>query len=149
MKTLLVLVLSHAVLISTASAKDVDHIGILKRTKVSTLEKGMPNKPFQKWIVDTFKRTDMAWEVNDCGEGGDGRASPVCAEVSIPQKNGYSLHISVITGDLDQKSVGKPELMQIYFYKSEGSIDSKPVRSLAEAVKMYGTDFKAEKGNSR
>ena len=147
MKYLIVFILLQVFFVSIVQANNVDFVRILKMTRVSTLEKGLPNKSFQKWVKDTFKRDDTVWEVNDCGEGGDGISHPFCAEVQIPQQNGYSLNIMVVTGDSKGRKIDKPEIFQIYFYKGENykTIDVKIVKSLSEAVQIYRTELKPEK----
>lgn len=146
MKYLFVFSLLQVFFVPTV-ANNVDFVRILKMTKVSTLEKGLPNISFQKWVKDTFKRNDAVWEVNDCGEGGDGRSHPICAEVQIPQQNGYSLNIMVVVADSKGRKVAKPEIFQIYFYKGENykTFDVKDVKSLSEAVQIYRTELKLKK----
>ena len=129
---------------SFARNQGSEFIDALKKTKASSLEKGLPDKVIPEWIENTFINGKKAiWEVNDCGEGGDGRSAPVCVEVKIPQQNEYYLHINVMVGDIDRQIEGNPELWMVYFYKSEGykTIDVIDVQTISEAIQMYKTDL--------
>lgn len=118
-----------------------------QKSNASILEEGLPNIAVPQWVENTFQYGAKAtWEVNDCGEGGDGRVSPVCVEVKIPQQNGYYLHISSIVGDIEGKKTAKPQLWMVYFFKSENykAIDIKNVKTIAEAIQLYKTDLSAK-----
>lgn len=88
----------------------------------------------------------VTWEVNDCGEGGEGRAAPVCVDIKIPQQNGYYLHISTIAGDTAGQKIANPHLMMVYFHKSEGykTLDLINVKTIAEAIQLYRTNLGAK-----
>ena len=150
MKSLAVLVIvffSTVLSCPIAQSQDSKLIDTLKNTKASMLEKGLPNKAFELWIKDTFAGNGekVSWEVNDCGEGGDGRSAPACVEAKIPQSDGYSLRISALVEDRDGRAVKDPQLYMVYFYKGEGykAIDVITAKSIADAVRMYKTDLKA------
>jgi hypothetical protein len=98
-------------------------------------------------LEKTFQYGGKAtWEVNDCGEGGDGRSAPVCVEIIIPQQNGYNLHISTIVGDTAGQKVSKPQVMMVYFHKAEGykTLDVIRVKTIAEAIQLYKTNLGAK-----
>jgi hypothetical protein len=122
--------------------KDSEFIDTVKNTKASTLEKGLPDIAIPQWIENTFQYTGkVTWEVNDCGEGGDGRAAPVCVEMIIPQQDGYYLHISSVVGDTTGQKIVEPHVMMVYFHKPEGykTLDLINVKTIAEAIQLYKT----------
>jgi len=124
------------------SASDADAIDFVKSIQVSKLEKGLPDTPYQEWINTTFKSNQVVWEVNDCGEGGDGKVIvPSCVEVQILQNNGHWLHISTVLGISGKNIITDVSLWMIYFYKSEGhkTIDVKQIQTITEAVKLFKT----------
>lgn len=144
---LTVLVLGLFATASIAGIPDAEFIDVIKKSNASILEEGLPNIAVPQWVENTFQYGAKAtWEVNDCGEGGDGRVSPVCVEVKIPQQNGYYLHISSIVGDIEGKKTAKPQLWMVYFFKSENykAIDIKNVKTIAEAIQLYKTDLSAK-----
>ena len=123
---------------SIAEVKDSEFIDAVQKSKASALEQGLPDVPILQWINDTFKHGENAiWEVNDCGEGGDGREAPACVEFKIPQQNGYYLHISSVVGGTNAQVITKPHLWMVYFYKAEGYkvID---VINIKTIVKQFG-----------
>lgn len=130
---------------SATQIEDSEFIDIIKKTKAASLEHGLPDKTISLWIESTFRNSGKTkWEVNDCGEGGDGRSSPICVEIQIPQQDGYYLHICSIVGDISGQVIGRPHLRMVYFLKSEGFkiIDVINVKSISEAIQMYKTDLK-------
>ena len=133
---------------SIAQIQDSEFIDTVKTTNASVLEKGLPNIVIPQWLENTFQYGKNAtWEVNDCGEGGDERTAPVCVEIKVPQQNGYYLHISSIVGDTAGQKIAKPQLMMVYFYKSDGykTLDVINVKTIAEAIQLYKTNLGAKK----
>lgn len=131
-------------LTSFARLSDPDFIDVIKKSSAGTLEKGLPDIAIPEWLEKTFLHGEKTtWEVNDCGEGGDGRSAPVCVEMIIPQQNGYKLHISTVVGDTAGQKVTKPQIMMIYFHKAEGykTIDLINVKTISEAIRLYKTDL--------
>ncbi|KAF0145869.1 MAG: hypothetical protein FD156_547 [Nitrospirae bacterium] len=129
---------------SIAQIQDSDYINIVKKTKAGVLEKGLPDIVIPQWLENTFTCGGKAtWEVNDCGEGGDGRTAPACVESIIPQQNGYYLHISIIVADTTGQKIAKPQTMMIYFRKPDGykTLDLINVKTISEAIRLYKTDL--------
>jgi hypothetical protein len=132
---------------SGARIADPGFIDAAKNVKAAALEKGLPDIGLPLRLKQAFEQGGKAvWEVNDCGEGGDGRTAPICAEAVIPQQKGYQLHLSVVVGNTEGKKIDKPQIMMIYFIKSEGykTVDLVRVKTLAEAVRLYKTDLSAK-----
>ena len=134
---------------SVAAVKDSEFIDAVQKANASTLEKGLPDISILQWVKNTFEHGENAtWEVNDCGEGGDGREAPACVEFIIPQWNGYYLHISSMVGGITtQQVVTKPHLWMVYFYKAEGYkvLDVININTIAEAIRLYKSNLSARK----
>ena len=147
MRLLQSLVLSLLFLLPTSSfarLSDSDFIDMIKKSRAATLERGLPDIVIPVWLEKTFQYGGRTtWEVNDCGEGGDGRSAPVCVEMIIPQQNGYELHISSVVGDTAGQKVTKPQIMMIYFHKADGykTLDLINVKTISEAIRLYKTDL--------
>jgi hypothetical protein len=144
---LMALVLGLFSTASIAGVSDAEFIDVVKKANASVLEKGLPDIAIPLWVERTFRHgAKAAWEVNDCGEGGDRRIAPVCVEVKIPQQNGYYLHISSIVGDTEGKKRAKPQPWMVYFLKSENykAIDVKHAKTIAEAIQLYKTVLSAK-----
>jgi hypothetical protein len=133
---------------SVAAVNDSELIEAVKKSNASTLEQGLPDVPILQWVKNTFEHGGNAiWEVNDCGEGGDGREAPTCVEFIIPQKNGYYLHISSVVGETPEQVVTKPHLWMVYFYKAEGytTLDVININTIAQAIQLYKTNLGTKK----
>lgn len=132
---------------SFAGLQDSDFIDVINKSNAAILEKGLSDIAIPVWLENTFQHGGKAaWEVNDCGEGGDGRSAPVCVDIIIPQQNGYKLHISTVVGDTAGQKVAKPQIMMIYFHKADGykTIDLIRVKTIAEAIQLYKTNLEAK-----
>lgn len=130
--------------IITAQDNDSALIDVVRNLKAATLEEGLPEIAVPLWLKQAFEHGgEVEWEVNDCGEGGDGRTNPFCVEAIIPQQKGYRLHISVIVADRARQKIAKPQIWMIYFHKSEGykTLDVIRAKTLSEAVRLYKTDL--------
>ncbi len=147
MRLLNSIVLSLLILLPTSSfarLQDSEFIDIIKKSSAAVLEKGLPDIAIPIWLENTFQYGGKTtWEVNDCGEGGDGRSAPVCVEMIIPQQNGYKLHISTVVGDIAGQKTARPQIMMIYFHKAEGykTLDIINVKTISEAIRLYKTDL--------
>ena len=133
---------------SVAQIKDSEFIEFVKKTNASDLESGLADAPISQWLENTFEfGKTVNWELNDCGEGGDGRDAPACVELKIPQKNGYYLHISSLVGVTPKNAMIKPKLWMVFFFKSEGykTLDVITVNTIAEAIRLYKTNLGEKK----
>jgi len=130
----------------SVSASDSDLIVYVRNLSASLIDGSLPETLYGEWIQKTFSNSETLWEVNDCGEGGDGRTNaPSCVEVQIEQDDGYWLHINLVlrysNSNNDQVTGAQPWM--VYFYKSEGyrTIDVQPAKDIQEAVAMFKTEI--------
>jgi len=132
---------------SLAGIPDSDFVDMIKKSNAAILEKGLPDISIPAWLKSAFQYgEETMWEVNDCGEGGDGRSAPVCVEMIIPQQNGYKLHISAVVADTSGQKIAKPQIMMIYFHKADGykTLGLINVKTISEAIRLYKTDLSAK-----
>jgi hypothetical protein len=71
----------------------------------------------------------LQWEVNDCGEGGDGRMAPTCVEVRAELTPDTTVAVSVSVLDINGKP-GPPGLFMAYLNKGPGTTFAKSMREL-------------------
>lgn len=92
-----------ALLVAAApsTAQQHDRIGRAQRTMAATLDSTLPSIRFEQWLAQTAGVPPRAirWEVNDCGEGGDGLAAPTCVEATLDLAPDTSAHVSLILAD--------------------------------------------------
>jgi hypothetical protein len=83
---------------ATARAAAQDFIAEAKRVPVATLDSTMPSVPLERWLAELRDIAPAAieWEVNDCGEGGDGLEAPTCVTAIVPLTGDSVAHLSVI-----------------------------------------------------
>jgi hypothetical protein len=101
--------------IQSIEAQEEALIARVKRTLVSTLEPAYPDVPLEQWLAEVagVDTTAISWEVNDCGEGGDGRRAPRCVEATVPILPDTSVHISLLSGTLGAASRA-PTIWMLY-----------------------------------
>ena len=83
------------------AAQQPDRIARAQRTIVATLDSTLPTVSFEQWLVQTagVPASAIRWEVNDCGEGGDGLAAPTCVEAALDLASDTAAHVSLILAD--------------------------------------------------
>ena len=125
-------------------ANDHGRISYVKNLSASLIDTSLPETLYGEWILKSFPNSETLWEINDCGEGGDGRTNaPNCVEVQIEQDNGYWLHISLVLHYSDNNQLTGAQPWMVYFFKSEGyrTIDVQPVKNIQEALVMFKTEI--------
>ncbi len=76
-----------------------------KRVSVSSLDATLPRVPFETWLKEFrgVHGSAIRWEINDCGEGGDGRQAPTCVEAILHLTADTTAHASIVVADIDGK----------------------------------------------
>ncbi|HKI94603.1 MAG TPA: hypothetical protein VJ992_04870 [Gemmatimonadales bacterium] len=84
-----------------SAAQQPDRIARAQRTMVVMLDSTLPAVPFAQWLAQTagVPSSAIRWEVNDCGEGGDGLAAPTCVEAAMDLAPDTAAHVSLILAD--------------------------------------------------
>ncbi len=85
-----------------------DSIPSVQHLPVAKLDASLPRTPLETWLAEVggVKKDAIQWEVNDCGEGGDGREAPTCAEAILLLQGGVSAHLSLAVADIHGKAFG-------------------------------------------
>lgn len=78
-------------------------IPLAKRVPVASLDSTFPAVPFEKWLAELrgVPSSAITWEVNDCGEGGDGRVAPTCVEAILTLTADTTAHASLVVAGTD------------------------------------------------
>jgi hypothetical protein len=89
-------------------------VAAAKRVRVASLDSTLPAVPFEKWLADVGRvpMSAIKWEVNDCGEGGDGREAPTCVEAIVNLRADTTAHASLVVMDVEGKRV-KPAIWDL------------------------------------
>ena len=92
-------------------AQQPDLVRLAQRVPVSSLDSTFPPVAFERWLAQVGNRSKDAirWEVNDCGEGGDGLAAPTCVEAVFDLAPDTTAHASLIVAGTDG-TPGKPAI---------------------------------------
>jgi hypothetical protein len=106
MRTLRLLPLAAVLVLppsAAALAQDSALIALAQRASVATLDSAYAPIPFDDWLAElgVFPKAAIQWEVNDCGEGGDGRPAPTCVEARINLARDTSVSASLVVAGLD------------------------------------------------
>jgi len=101
-------------LTGAASASGQDLVAFAKRIPVASLDSTLPAVSLESWLADLrgVPPSAIAWEVNDCGEGGDGRQAPTCVEAIIPLPADSTAHLVLIVAAADG-SRSKPAVFDL------------------------------------
>lgn len=69
-----------------ATVAGQDLIASTRRMPASAVDSTLPRTRLDVWLASLrgTPASAITWEVNDCGEGGDGRDAPTCVEAGIP-----------------------------------------------------------------
>ena len=91
------------VAVAVPAAAQEHLITAAKRVPAAALDSTLPTVPFERWLASVRPTATIEWEVNDCGEGGDGRDAPTCVEAILHLKGDTTAHASLIVVGLDGK----------------------------------------------
>ncbi len=131
--TLWLLGCSHA---TWVSAQDAPLIERARQVSVASLDSGFPAMPFEQWLA-TLRRLPTSaphWEVNDCGEGADGREAPTCVEAILDLVPDTTAHASLIMAGLDGTAV-EPAVWMLYAMTPDSIAHFKQLREWAAFVR--------------
>jgi hypothetical protein len=86
-------------------AQDAELIAVAQQVSVASLDSTHPDVRFDQWLAEQGRvgTTAIRWEVNDCGEGGDGRAAPTCVEAILPLTGDTTAHASLVVAGIGGK----------------------------------------------
>jgi hypothetical protein len=78
-------------------------LAVARRVPVASLDSTLPAVPFDQWLAQLggVPASAIQWEVNDCGEGGDGREAPTCVEAILRLTADTTAHASLVVAGID------------------------------------------------
>jgi hypothetical protein len=105
-------VLLAAAIAARAGAQQTELIARVQRTPASALDSTLPAVPLAQWLsgLRSNPAPMIRWEVNDCGEGGDGNAAPTCVEATLDLAPDTTAHLSVAVLGVD----GRPAAAAVW-----------------------------------
>ena len=85
-----------------------------QRTLASTLDASLPGVSVEQWLarIAGVVPDSLRWEVNDCGEGGDGRTAPTCVEAAFDLPGGSAGTIRIYVMSREGTAV-KPAIAEL------------------------------------
>jgi hypothetical protein len=85
-------------------------------TPLASLDSAAPGVTVSQWLAQLggVPPTALTWEVNDCGEGGDGREAPGCVEGKVSLGEERSASISVVVVSRNGTTEGGPAIFMMY-----------------------------------
>jgi hypothetical protein len=84
-------------------AQQPELVRLVQHVPVSALDSTFPPIAFEHWLARLVggSRNAIRWEVNDCGEGGDGLAAPTCVEAILDLAPDTAAHVSLVVAGID------------------------------------------------
>ena len=89
--------------VAAPAAAQESLIAAAKGVSLSSLDSTLPALPFVRWLSTLRPGSSIEWEVNDCGEGGDGRGAPTCVQAILRLGGDSTAHASLILAGIDGK----------------------------------------------
>lgn len=120
-------------------SRDMELIRMVRETSIGKLDPSLPERaagqPFDRYLAAMSRAPIQAlhWEVNDCGEGGDGRAAPGCVEARADLAPDTTMSVSILVADLGGKP-GSPAFFMAYLKKGSQTTFAKSIRELLQLV---------------
>lgn len=124
--------------LGAARAPAQDHIAYVKRVSVAALDSTLPAVPFETWLTELRRvaASVITWEVNDCGEGGDGRDAPTCVEAALPLAADTTARVSVVVTGIRGRRV-EPAVWDLSVVAGNSHVGFKTLREWAAHVRRY------------
>lgn len=122
--------------VTAASAQDSALIERARRVSVASLDSSFAVMPFEQWLTTLrqLPASALQWEVNDCGEGGDGLEAPTCVEVMLRLAPDTTAHVSLLMAGLDG-TPGPPGIWMLYAVTRDTIVDFKSLDDWAAFVR--------------
>jgi hypothetical protein len=123
---------------TTTAVRGQDSVWIERARQVSvvSLDSSLPVMPLEQWLATLrpLLPSTLHWEVNDCGEGGDGREAPTCVEAILDLAPDTTAHASLIMAGLDG-APGQPAVWMLYGMVRNSVVEFKQLREWAAFVR--------------
>jgi len=124
--------------VTPAFAQEAELIVAAQRVRAASLDSTQPKVPFETWLaqVSRVPRSAIRWEVNDCGEGGDGREAPTCVEATLKLAADTTAHASLVVAGIDGKR-SKPAIWDLSVGAGSTFIGFKTLRQWAAYLQTH------------
>ena len=121
-----------------AFAQEAQLIAAAQRVSVASLDSTHPDVPFERWLAELARvpRSAIRWEVNDCGEGGDGREAPTCVEAIVDLAADTTAHASLVVAGIDGRR-SKPAIWDLSVGAGSSFIGFKTLRQWAAFLRTH------------
>ena len=118
--------------LADVAAQDSTIVAVARRVSMSQLDSTYADESFEAWLSTLVggSSNTIHWEINDCGEGGDGQTGPVCAEAGVTLSSDTTLFISLLVGARDGSA--QPPAVWMLFARETGQY--RHFTELAEVV---------------
>ena len=125
-------------IVTPALAQEAALIAAARRVSVAALDSTQPKVPFEQWLAEVSRvpRSAIRWEVNDCGEGGDGREAPTCVEAIVDLTADTTAHASLVVAGIDGKR-SKPAIWDLSVGAGSTFIGFKTLRQWAAYLRTH------------
>lgn len=119
-----------------AQHRDSTTISAAQHLPVSRLDSTASDIPLARWLarLGGVAESSIRWELNDCGEGGDGRSAPSCVEARLELAPDTSVCVSLIVADLEGKAA-TPKVWSLYAFEGKKAIVFRSFTSLAAYIR--------------
>ena len=120
-------------------ARGQSWIAAAKRVRVASLDSTLPAISLERWLAELSGRPPSAikWEVNDCGEGGDGRQAPTCVEAILTFAGDTTAHLSLAVADVEGKRMRQPGIWDLSVGAGYSFTGFKTLREWALQVRSH------------
>jgi hypothetical protein len=121
-----------------AFAQETELIDRAQRAPASSLDSTLQAVPFARWLAALRKvpLSEIRWEVNDCGEGGDGLSAPICVEAILDLGPDTTAHATLGVANREGKAV-KPDVWMLYVIAKGSFIDFKRLPEWAAYIQSH------------
>jgi hypothetical protein len=123
---------------TVASAQDAELIAAAQQVSVASLDSTYPAVPFEKWLAELarVRASAIRWELNDCGEGGDGREAPTCVEAILSLTADTTAHASLVVAGVDGRR-SKPAIWDLSVGAGNSFTGFKTLREWAAHLRTH------------
>jgi TonB family protein len=113
-------------------------ISLVQRMSTSTLDEGLPERPFADWFKDlTGPDAGILWQLTECGERpGSERDLPACTEANAVLSNGNKVVVAISVGTFKKGMTGAPSFFRAVIERDNQLYQVRRLRSLPEMIRL-------------
>jgi TonB family protein len=113
-------------------------ISVVQRMSTSTLEEGLPERPFADWFKDmTGPDAGILWQLTECGEWpGSDPDLLACTEANAVLSNGNKVVVAISVGTFKKGMTGAPSFFRAVIERDNQLYQVRRLRSLPEMVRL-------------